>query len=111
VAKIHKIGERVESRDRTSDKDALDVYRLLRAVSTEELAHRVRGLQDSTLSRDVTRVAIEQLPRLFGSPTAPGCQMATRSAALVVDAATLAASLVALTKDLLDALAGTAAGG
>jgi len=111
VAKIHKIRERVTSRDRTSDKDALDVYRLLRAVSTVELAHRVRGLLGSRLSRDATMVAIEQLPRLFGSPTALGCQMATRSAAQAVDATTLAASLVALTEDLLGALASSAAGG
>jgi len=111
VAKTHKIGERVNARDRVSDKDALDVYRLLRAVPTEELTQRLRGLQNNDLSREVTRLAIELLPKLFGSPNASGCQMAARSAGPLTDTATLAASLVALTEDLLRDLAGTAAKG
>jgi len=109
VAKVHKIGERVEAQDRLSDKDALDVYRLLRTIPTEELTQRMRGLQDNELSRDVSRVAIELLPKLFGSPTAPGCQMAVRSAGRLIDSDTLAASLVALTEDLLRDLAGRTA--
>ncbi len=104
VAKVHKIGERVEERDRLSDKDALDVYRLLRSVPTEELIRRFRRLQRADLSRDVARFAVARLPQLFGSPRAPGCLMAVRAAGALADSDTLAASLVALTEDLLRAL-------
>lgn len=104
VAKIYKIGERVEKPDRLSDKDALDVYRLLRVVPTEEFVRRFRALQRSELSRDATAYAIGRLPRLFGSPRAPGCLMAVRAAGTLVAGETLTASLVALTEDLLGGL-------
>jgi hypothetical protein len=44
VAKVHKIAERVGQRNRVSDKDALDVLRLLRAVDV------LRLLAPSTLT-------------------------------------------------------------
>src|SRR6266566_653922 len=111
VAKVHKIGERVDAQERLRDKDALDVYRLLQTVPTDEITKRMRRLEDNELSRDVTRLAVELLPKLFGSPTAPGCRMAVRNAGRLVDSDTLAASLVALTEDLLRDLAGRAAEG
>ncbi len=104
VAKVHKIGERVEDRDRLSDKDALDAYRLLRSVATEELVCRFRILRASDRSQHTTSAAIARLPRLFGSPRAPGCLMAVRAAGALAAGDTLAASLVALTDDLLRAL-------
>ena len=104
VAKVHKIGERVAERHRSTDKDALDVYRLLRSVATEELVRRFRTLRGSDLSHEGTTAAIVHLPRLFGSPRAPGCLMAVRAAGALVASDTLAASLVALTDDLLRAL-------
>jgi len=76
VAKVHKIRERRAERDRVSDKDARDVYRLLRSVPTEELVRRFRTLGSSDLSHDGTTSAIAHLPRLFGSARAPGCLMA-----------------------------------
>jgi len=104
VAKIHKIGERAEEPDRLSDKDALDVYRLLRVVPTEDLVRRFHTLQHSGVSRDATGSAIDRLRDLFGSRRAPACLMAVRAAGALVDSDTLAASLVALTEDLLRAL-------
>ena len=104
VAKIHKIGERAEEPDRLSDKDALDVYRLLRVVPTEDLVRRFHTLQHSGVSRDATGSAIDRLRYLFGSRRAPACLMAVRAAGALVDSDTLAASLVALTEDLLRAL-------
>lgn len=104
VAKIHKIGERAEEPDRLSDKDALDVYRLLRVVPTEDLVRRFHTLQHSGVSRDATGSAIDRLRYLFGSRSAPACLMAVRAAGALVDSDTLVASLVALTEDLLRAL-------
>jgi hypothetical protein len=104
VAKIHKISERVGEPDRLTDKDALDVYRLLRGVSTEEMVRRFRNLHGTDFSNAVTGSAIGQLPRLFGSQRAPGSVMAVRAAGPLADPDTLSASLVALTQELLGAL-------
>lgn len=104
VAKIHKIRERLDEPDRLSDKDALDVYRLLRSVPTDELAHRMLVLQETDLSHGVTAFAIEGLSTLFDSPRAQGCIMAARAAEPIADGETLAASLAVLTEDLLEVL-------
>ena len=40
VAKVHKIAERSSASDRMSDKDALDVLRLLQATDTDYLAKK-----------------------------------------------------------------------
>jgi hypothetical protein len=45
VAKVHKISERAGS-PRQKDKDALDVLRLLRGTTSEDLAERLRRLQE-----------------------------------------------------------------
>lgn len=52
----------------------------------------------------MTGSAVDQMPRLFDSPRAPGCAMAVRAAGPLEDADILAASLVALAEDLLAAL-------
>lgn len=104
VTKLHKIEDRIDAPDRQSDKDALDVFRLLRAIPTQELARRFQSLREADLARDVTTSALERLPRLFGSLRAPGCAMAVRAAGPLEPGETLAASLVALTEDLLRAL-------
>ena len=107
VAKVHKIRERVDDADRLSDKDALDVYRLLRAVATEELVRRFAVLRENSLSRAVTEQALESLPVLFGGVTRPGTVMAVRAAGLLEAGATVAASLVELSTDFLRAIGRT----
>jgi hypothetical protein len=102
VAKVHKIIDR--ETDRRSDKDALDTYRLLRAVETNSLAVRFATLLSNPLSEPVTSVAIKQLPVLFGRSNSPGTEMAVRAAAPLEDGEILAASLVALVDDLIRAL-------
>ena len=51
VAKVHKIAERTGISDRVSDKDALDVLRLLQATDTATLAARLVDLADDTGQR------------------------------------------------------------
>lgn len=58
VAKLHKIAERTGSPDRSSDKDALDVLRLLRAVPAEVLAEGLRGILREGISVGVTGEAL-----------------------------------------------------
>jgi hypothetical protein len=100
VAKVHKLAERVEARDRVRDKDALDVLRLLRAAETGNLATRLDRLRASDLARAVTNEAFDLLPALFGDPSAEGVQMAVRAAGDSEDPATIADSLVALVAEL-----------
>jgi len=49
VAKLHKIAERIDKPGRSEDKDALDVLRLLRGISTEAMADGVHILLNADL--------------------------------------------------------------
>lgn len=104
VAKLHKIYERRESRDRLADKDALDAFRILRAVPTETLASGVIRLRADDRSGEVTREGIGHLRTLFGTPDAMGCRMAGRAVVPLENPAEIAAACAALTADLLASL-------
>lgn len=104
VAKIHKIMDRERDFDRRSDKDALDVYRLLRVVPTQDLSQRFRRLLADPLSRQVAETTHMQLPQLFGRVNSPGTQMAVRASHPLESGDVLAASVAALTQDLMAAL-------
>src|SRR5262249_33869214 len=66
VAKLHKLADRGAERDprRLHDKDALDAFRILRAIPVERLAHGLRELRDSAVAGDITREAISHLQAL-----------------------------------------------
>ncbi|MGH3085692.1 MAG: GSU2403 family nucleotidyltransferase fold protein [Rubrobacteraceae bacterium] len=104
VAKLHKIAERVDSPGRSEDKDALDVLRLLRAVSTEAMADGVRTLLNAEISTGVTEEALSFLRDLFSEPSRPGCWMAARAAAPLEPEDTITASCAVLSQDLLQAV-------
>lgn len=104
VAKVHKILDRMGTPDRLRDKDALDIYRLLKAMPTDDLVNRFGTLLADELSRPVTERTITELSRLFGSPNAIGTQMAVRAAGRLESEATLSASLVVLAGDLIAGL-------
>lgn len=77
VAKLHKLGERQGQPDRLLPKDAHDVYRLLVATGTRDLASSFRDLLGSPLASEVTDAAIRHLGSLFAAaPDALGSQMA-----------------------------------
>lgn len=104
VAKLHKIHERVDTTSRASDKDALDVLRLLRAVPTESLAETLRWLREDQLSAAVTEQAVSYLRDLFSSPNAPGPSMAAKAASPLEPEDEIRASCAFLSQDLLGAL-------
>ncbi len=105
VSKMQKIAERERQLERSDDKDAHDVYRLLRGIDAQVLASGVKVLLAHQLSARVTAEALEYLDRLFGRPRGVGCQMVVRAAGgggnLLVDAETVAASCAVLATDLL----------
>lgn len=104
VAKVHKMLDRVAQVDRTRDKDALDVYRLLRAVPTDELVQRFRVLLADDVARASATYALNEVPGLFGATSDVGVRMAVRAAGLLEAGETLAASLVVLANDLIEQL-------
>ena len=106
VAKVHKIAERTGTGDRVSDKDALDVLRLLQATDTATLAGDLESLAAHNVSAEVTAEAVSQLALLFGSQDAEGIVMAIRAARPNAEADMISASFTALVSDLLAAYRG-----
>lgn len=105
VAKLHKLGERQEKAPgRLVDKDAYDVYRLLVAVPTEELAMTLVRLREDDLAGEVTATAMGYLAELFGMVDSVGSIMTGRVEELVGDPAVVSAACAALAGDLLAAV-------
>lgn len=109
VAKMHKIGERVAradagGRDRTTNKDAHDVFRLLSAVETNEVVGGLRLALENDLSADSTRQAIAFLRDLASSPESRLCTMAGAAEAEVGDPGEVATRTWALAQDVLERL-------
>ena len=102
VAKTHKIMDRSNEpgTTRLNDKDAFDVFRILRSLDTQELAAETQALLDHHLSRDVTVEALSFFGDLFGAVTATGIQMIVRSVRGLEDSDVVAASAVELSLDL-----------
>ena len=104
VAKVHKIWERTTNDDRVRDKDALDVYRLLQAIPTDDLAGRLARLRDSQKAGEVTAAAIDHLQLLFGARSGAGIELAVRATRAIIDPEELTLTLITLTSDLMGAL-------
>ena len=105
VAKLHKLGERHESApERLVDKDAYDIYRLLRAIPTDVIATALRSLRDDDLAGDVTSSALTYLQELFGRASSQGSFMAGRAEQFIGDPAGVSATCAVLTSDLFAAL-------
>ncbi len=103
VAKVHKISER-QGTDRQSDKDALDVLRLLRGTETDNLAARYATLLADARSEETAKVARRLVEAQFAKRAGIGVEMAIRSAGALADPEEIAASCMALAGDLLAAL-------
>lgn len=80
AAKIHKIAERSGTPDRLRDKDALDIYRLLRATPANEVVARLRRCVEDPVARDTTSRALEHATSLFATSDSAGSLMAGRAA-------------------------------
>ncbi len=104
VAKLHKVHERYGNEGRSEDKDALDIYRLLSAIPTEELASAMIVLWSDTRSSSVTRDAIDFLHELFSTADSPGSTMAGRAVGSLEDPETISQSCAFLAGDLLNAI-------
>lgn len=72
VAKVHKIVERLDTPHRLNDKDAHDIYRLLRSVSTDGLVGGFARLLRDPISQDTAKFAVDAIRAYM----APGPDMA-----------------------------------
>lgn len=104
VAKMHKIQDRVGDRNRLTDKDAADVYRLMGSVAPGDLVPDIRRLLEDPRAADVTREATAVLRDLFGRRGAPGIVMGTRALEGVVPAETVTATFTGFVSALLEEL-------
>jgi hypothetical protein len=106
VSKVHKIDERLNERrvTRLDDKDALDVLRLLQAVSTPRLARSFQALVNDPVAGEVTRETVTSLRSLFADVRGAGSQMAVRAAVPLADANSIAKSCAILTTELLQVI-------
>ena len=106
VAKVHKLSERVDdlARRATVDKDAFDIYRILLAVDTSELAAEVRLLQASAVSSEVTSDAMTKFRELFGARSGLGTELVAQHVLGLEDYDFITASSEALSQELLDAM-------
>jgi hypothetical protein len=105
IAKLHKLGERQATPNRLIPKDAHDVYRLLFAIPTEELASTIRELKEDDLAGPVTEQALTYLSQMFADgPQATGSAMAGQAETGVGEPETVANTAAVLAADLLSAL-------
>ncbi|MGC5165184.1 hypothetical protein [Luteimicrobium sp. DT211] len=105
VAKLHKIRDRIEAPARQDNKDAHDVYRLLRAVETQDFVDALHRLLAENVSATVTREALVQLDQLFAhGARARGALMAGAAEELVGDPVLVSESVALLAQDLLEAM-------
>lgn len=106
VAKLHKVADRLEGAgNRLSNKDAHDIYRLLRRFETEDLAARLTKLASESLSLDATLTAIQILSTDFSDPESIGSKMAGEAEKGLGDPDNVALSTSILTNQLVRALA------
>jgi hypothetical protein len=105
VAKLHKIHDRLETPSRQDNKDAHDVYRLLRAVETQVFVEVISRLLGEDVSAEVTREALDQLRELLPQGAgARGSLMAGAAEEMVGDPTAVSESVALLAQDLFDAM-------
>jgi hypothetical protein len=93
--------------DRLNDKDAHDIYRILVAVETEDLAEAFSRLRDDEVSEPTATESLAYLSELFvAGPNAHGSMMAGRAEEGIGEPATVSLAVSLLATDLLNSLGG-----
>ena len=107
VSKLHKIGERLEGPDSRRRhglaKDAFDIYRLLRAIDTAEMASEFDLLASHEVSSHVASDALSMFRSLFGAASGTGTQLVVSAVQGLEDPDFITQSSVALCQDLIEA--------
>ncbi len=93
VAKLHKLGDRLEKPERLDAKDAGDVYRLFDVIAPDAMAGRLISLLDDVRSAGATAKAIAFGDSLFGSAAGAGVLLGVSALRTTIPEATAAAVL------------------
>jgi len=105
VAKLHKIGERLQQTpDRLKNKDASDLFLLLRATQTAALAATIERLRRTPATAPTVEMSLRYLRELFTSEAGMGIGLLRAAVSGIEDEETVAQSCIALADDLLAAL-------
>jgi hypothetical protein len=81
IAKSYKIFERVEAgvENRTNDKDASDVVRIIQSMAAAPMALALARLRENPAAGSSTEIGIAYFERLFGQRNGEGIAMAIRA--------------------------------
>jgi hypothetical protein len=103
IAKAHKIGERIDIHRSIDNKDAHDVYKILRAVDTQTLASTMQILLEKEFSGASTKKGLNYIKVLFADGVdSPGSQMAGAAERDFDNSAFVSNSVSLLASDLLE---------
>lgn len=104
VAKLHKLGDRLEKPERLDAKDAGDVCRLFDVIAPDDMATRLKRLLDDERSAGATTKAIAYGDVLFGSATGTGVRLGVEALRTTIPGPTVAAVLTGYWRSLRTAL-------
>jgi len=108
VSKLHKIGERAATPSRLNDKDAYDVFRILRGTETADLAMRFKALENDDTCSSIANEALEYARQNFGAVNGTGIEMLQRAVrGLGEDETQIAQACTILLDDLFESLTST----
>jgi hypothetical protein len=106
IAKLYKLGERADSApDRLLNKDASDVFLLLRGTTTAGLAATLQELKSNPATSGVTNQAVRFLEELFVAPGGVGLNLLRDAVAGFADEELIVESCATLASDLVQAIA------
>ena len=100
VAKLHKLGDRLNEPKRLEAKDVGDIYRLFDAVAPDEMGARLKVLLADERSATTTLTALKYAEVLFGTPSGIGVRLGVEALRAVIPEATVSAFLIGYWKTL-----------
>ena len=102
IAKSYKIHDRIEvgTRDRTYDKDASDVVRIMQALAARPMATALAGLRADPAAGESATLGATYFEGLFGRRNGEGIAMAIRALRLAMPEARVRAICLAYAAEL-----------
>lgn len=100
VAKLHKLGDRINEPKRLEAKDVGDIYRLFDVIAPDDMGARISVLLADERSAPTTVTALNYAQMLFGTPTAIGVELGAVALKAIIPEATVSAFLTGYWKTL-----------
>lgn len=100
VAKLHKLGDRIDQARRREPKDVGDIYRLFDAVAPDDMGVKLKVLLADERSATTTVVALNYAELLFGTPASTGVRLGVEALRAVIPEETVSAVLTGYWKTL-----------